>query len=137
MTEKKGTEHGCSETYHRWTLWQNRKLFTEAIRLVLLELLKTRIYEFAGNLKLQKGGGPMRMELTAVAVQVFLVWWDKQLKQRLQPINFLMRIHQRYVDDTNIVAKQIPIGQRCNGEELVVNDAKGEGVPPDKRTMQI
>ena len=117
-----------------------RKLVTEALRIVLLVLLQTHTYEFAGNLKLQKKGGPIGMELTGVVAQVFMVWWDRQLKQRLHNIGFEMKMHQRYVDDTNVVVKETPVGARYNGEELVVNDstiAEDEGIPPDKRTMRI
>ena len=64
-----------------------RKITTEALKIVLLTILKTHTYEFAGELKLQKKGGPIGMELTGVVAQVFMVWWDRQLKQKLEEIN--------------------------------------------------
>ena len=60
-----------------------RKLVTEALRIVLMTVLQTHTYEFAGQLKLQKEGGPIGMELTGVVAQVFMVWWDRQLQGRL------------------------------------------------------
>ena len=117
-----------------------RKLLTEALRIVLLTLLRTHTYEFAGSLKLQKEGGPIGMEITGVVAQVFMVWWDRQLTERMNQINFKLKMHQRYVDDTNVVAKQTAIGARYDGERLVINEtttAEDEAVPPDKRTMQL
>ena len=57
-----------------------RKMLVEAIRVVLKDLLKTHVYEFAGEIRRQKKGGPIGMELTGVVAQIFMVWWDKQLE---------------------------------------------------------
>ena len=117
-----------------------RKLITEALRIVLLTLLKTHTYDFAGILKRQKEGGPIGLQLTGVVAQVFMVWWDRELKRRLDEIDFRMKMHQRYVDDTNVAAKETAIGARYDGERLIANEttiAEDESEPPDKRTMQI
>ena len=109
-------------------------------RITLLTLLETHTYEFAGVIKRQKNGGPIGMELTGVIAQIFMVWWGKQLKRRLDAINFQLKLHERYVDDTNIVAIKTELGARYDGEKLVVNEEtvrEDEGVPEDKRTMLI
>ena len=80
------------------------------------------------------------MELTGVVAQVFMVWWDRQLKQRLEGINVRLRMHQRYVDDTNVVTKATTVGARYNGDGLVTDEAsigEDEALPPDKRTMKL
>ena len=80
------------------------------------------------------------MELTGVVAQVFMTWWDKELQHKLDKINFQLRMHQRYVDDTNVAAKQSEVGARYIGEKVVINDAsiaEDEGVPPDERTMRL
>ena len=80
------------------------------------------------------------MELTGVVAQVFMTWWDKELQRKLNQINFQLRMHQRYVDDTNVAAKQSEIGARYDGEKVVINDAsiaEDAGVPPDERTMRL
>merc|ERR1719206_403083 len=80
------------------------------------------------------------MELTGVVAQVFMVWWDRQLKQRLEEINVRLRMHQRYVDDTNVMTKATPVGARYNGDGLVTDGAsigEDEALPPDKRTMKL
>ena len=117
-----------------------RRMFVEAMRIVLLVVLKTHAYEFAGQLKKQKEGGAIGNELTGTIAQVFMVWWDKQLRARLQEVNVRLRLHERYIDDTNVVATKTPIGARYDGEKIVVNDeslSADEGIPDDERTMKL
>ena len=70
-----------------------RKLVVEALRIVLLTILQSHTYEFAGILKRQKEGGPIGMELTGVIAQVFLVWWDREFRRRLDQINIRLKMH--------------------------------------------
>ena len=80
------------------------------------------------------------MDLTGVIAQVFMVWWDRELGQRLERINLLPKMHQRYVDDTNLAARETEVGARYDGTQLQINKntaAEDEGVPPDERTMRI
>ena len=62
-------------------------MIAEALRIVLLTVLRSHTYEFAGQIKRQWQGGPIGMELTGVVAQVFMVWWDRQFKERLRKIN--------------------------------------------------
>ena len=143
-----GAEEKESDRYRPWVFpdttemndESKRRLLTEALRIVLLTVLRTHVYEFAGTLKLQKTGGPIGMELTGVIAQVFMVWWDRELRQRLDEVNLLPKMHQRYVDDTNLAAMETEVGARYDGEQLVVNEttaAEDDGVPPDERTMRV
>jgi hypothetical protein len=88
-----------------------RKLFVEAIRVVLKTLLETHTYNFAGEIRRQKEGGAIGMELTGVVAQIFMVWWDRQLTEKLREINIALKLHERYVDDTNILTKQVELGE--------------------------
>ena len=143
-----GAEEEESDRYRPWVFpdttemdaTTKRRLLTEALRIVLLTVLRTHVYEFAGALKLQKKGGPIGMELTGVIAQVFMVWWDRELRQRLDEINLLPKMHQRYVDDTNLATMETEMGARYDGEQLIVSEtttAEDEGVPPDERTMRV
>ena len=117
-----------------------RRLVVEALRIVLLTVLQSHTYEFAGILKRQREGGPIGLELTGVVAQVFMVWWDRQLIERLNKINVKLKMHQRYVDDSNVAGKATPIGARYDGERLVINEAtiaEDEGIPNDERTMRL
>ena len=49
-------------------------------------------------------------------------------------------MHQRYVDDTNIAAKETEVGARYDGEKLIMDATtiqEDAGIPADERTMRI
>ena len=51
-----------------------------------------------------------------------------------------MKLHERYVDDTNLVGKQTEPGARYNGERLTITEEsknEDEGIAPDERTMKL
>ena len=80
------------------------------------------------------------MELTGVVAQIFMVWWDRQLTERLRRIDCLMELHKRYVDDSNVAMMETEVGARYDGERLFITEdsiREDEGVPADKRTMQL
>ena len=65
------------------------------------------------------------MELAGVVVQVFMVWWDWQLKQRLE--ENALKIY-----DANVVTKATAVGARYSGDGLVTDEA-GEDEAPSIR----
>ena len=115
-------------------------MLTEAIRTVLTVLLTTHAYEFAGEIRKQTSGGPIGMEITGVVAQVFMVWWDRRLRERLDAINIQLPLHKRYVDDTNPAAQKTEIGARYDGVRLQFTEEsriEDEGLEDDKRTMLL
>ena len=80
------------------------------------------------------------MELTGVVAQVFLVWWDRQLRKKLEAVNINLKLHKRYVDDSNVAGSETPIGARYDGEQLTVNEesiAEDRELEKDHRTMKL
>ena len=80
------------------------------------------------------------MEITGVVAQVFMVWWDRRLRERLDVINIQLPLHKRYVDDTNLAAQKTEIGARYDGERLQFTEEsriEDEGLEDDKRTMLL
>ena len=80
------------------------------------------------------------MEITGVIAQIFMVWWDKQYNSRLSGLNINLKLHERYVDDTNLVTKQTEKGARYEDGRITVTEEsrqEDEDVPDDERTMKI
>ena len=103
-------------------------------------LLETHVYEFANELKRQRKGGAIGMEITGVVAQIFMVWWDRQLQNRLDEVDFKLKMHERYVDDSNVVARQMEVGARYDGERIVITEEsilEDRDVPDDERTMKL
>ena len=63
------------------------------------------MYKFAGEIKAQKQGGAIGLELTGEIAGVFMSWWDKQMKKRMSEENIEVVMYKRYVDDINMVVE--------------------------------
>ena len=143
-----GTNEDKEERHKPWIfpdisrigLGMKRKLLVEAVRVVLKVLLETHTYDFAGEIRRQKEGGAIGMEITGVVAQIFMVWWDKQLINKLAEVNIHLDLHERYVDDTNVATEQTPVGARYVGRRITITEdtmIEDEGIPDDERTMKL
>ena len=69
-------------------------MFVEAIRIVLKVLLEKHTYNFADEIKRQRKGGAIGMELTGVIAQIFMVWWDREFANKMRDLHLqLLRLH--------------------------------------------
>ena len=143
-----GTKEDAEERHRPWifpnisaiSYETKREMFVEAVRIVLKVLLETHTYEFAEVIKRQRKGGPIGMELTGVVAQIFMVWWDKEFVRRLNDVNIRLRLHERYVDDTNLSGKQTQVGARYESGQITITEEsrlEDTGVPKDERTMKL
>ena len=117
-----------------------RRMLVEAMKVVLKTLLESHTYDFASEIRRQKEGGAIGMELTGVVAQIFMVWWDREFRKRLRELEIQVELHERYVDDTNLVAEQTPLGARYDGESIMITEGAAkddEGIPDDERTMKL
>ena len=117
-----------------------RKMLVEALRIVLRRLLETHTYDFAGEIRRQREGGAIGMELTGVVAQIFMVWWDRELTRKVEEVNIHLNLHERYVDDTNLATKETEVGARYENGSLTITEqtvAEDDGVPNDERTMKL
>ena len=117
-----------------------RKMLVEAVQVVLKTLLETHVYDFAGEIRRQKEGGAIGMELTGVVAQIFMAWWDREFKKKLEEVGIQLKLHERYVDDTNLAGEQTEPGARYENDVLTVTEearSEDEGIPADERTMKV
>ena len=119
---------------------QERLMFKEALRIGLDIVMRNHVYRFDNCIRQQQKGGPIGLELTGNIAQVYMIWWDQQLKLRLDNLGLLVAMYKRYVDDINIAAKGVPLGTRYVNGELILDQNAIESdklIPGDKRTMEI
>ena len=81
---------------------QERIMLREALKVVILFIMKNHIYTFENQIKMQSDGGPIGLELTGDVAQVFMMWWDEQLRHRLEERGLRVLMYKRYVDDINM-----------------------------------
>jgi len=100
-------------------------MLVEALKVVLLFIMKNHVYTFNGSVYRQMKGGPIGLELTGVLAQIFMVWWDRRLKIMARTMGLQLQMYKRYVDDINIVMNIPELGSRfIDGVLRVVESEK-------------
>ena len=95
---------------------EQRVMLTEAIKIVLETLMKNHVYEFREELRKQKEGGAIGIDLTGELAKIYMTWWDKELLKRLEELGIDLIVYKRYVDDIMIAVRKI-IEEFRQGEE--------------------
>ena len=106
---------------------KQRVMLTEALKIVLTTLMKNHVYDFKNELRKQKEGGAIGVDLTGELAKVFMTWWDKELLKKLEEIGIRPIMYKRYVDDIVIIVIAI------EGEE---NEENENELEPDERTFR-
>lgn len=99
-----------------------RKMFTEAMRIVLMFIMQNHIYK----IMLQSQGSPIGLHLTCVSAQLFMIWRDKQLHIKMKQIGLELRMYKKYVDDINKVMDVTTPGLRFDGTKLISSETNEE-----------
>ena len=84
---------------------EKKVLIAEAIKVVLIFIMKNHLYSFANKKKRQGKGGPIGLVLTDATAKIYMTWWDKQVKEEAAREGLDILLYRRYVDDINIVAR--------------------------------
>ena len=78
-------------------------MVAKAIEVGIKTVMETHVYKFAGNMRAQKKGGAIGLELTGEIAGVFMNWWDRQMRARIEENGMKILMYKRYVDDINLV----------------------------------
>ena len=101
----------------RWNKWINRisipdknnekRLILKAIGITLKIIFNNHIYTFNQKLYRQIKRGAIGVGITVEVANLFMVWWDRQLKSNLLKQGVIIKMYSRYVDDGTIVVKTV------------------------------
>ena len=97
-----------------------KKMLSIALKIAIIFIMKNHIYSINGKIKKQTKGGPIGLELTGDIAQIYMCWWDKEMKRRLMENHIVLLIYIRYVDDINFVIdkqKQITANRSEEGRK--------------------
>ena len=98
---------------------ERRKLLTEAIRIVLHIIMETHTYSFDNVTRRQTNGGAIGVQLTGEVAQIFMSWWDREVKKLCQDNGIQLKLYGRYVDDINTLIRKIEPGTRYVENQLI------------------
>ena len=102
--------------------------------------MTNHVYKFDNCIRRQQKGGPIGLELTGSIAQIFMIWWDQNLKLRLDNLGIVAYMYKRYLDDIDLAARETPLGTRYVDGHLTIDESAIESnlvIPAEKRTMAI
>ena len=111
----------------------------EGLKIVITVIMKNHVYNnFNGELRKQKEGGAIGMDITGEIAKIFRTWWDKQLLLRLNKLNINPFLYKRYVDDISIGVQAIEEGyEYVEGGLNRSEEEQMNNIPRDQRTFGI
>ena len=78
------------------------------------------------------------MDITGELAKVFMVWWDKQVLQKLSDLGISPSLYKRYVDDVNVATDPVDENVAYVGGSLIRSEeGESDGIEPDERTFNI
>ena len=84
--------------------------------------MKNYVYKFDGTVRKQAKGGAIGLELTGVLAQIFMVWWDRELKARVERLGIPLYMYKRYVEDINVIVGAVEPGAKIAGGMLTIDE---------------
>ena len=100
--------------------------------------MKNHVYNFNGELRKQKEGGAIGIDITGEIAKIFMTWWDKQLLLRLNELNINPFLYKRYVDDISNGVHAIEEGyEYVEGGFNRLEEGEMNNIPRDQRTFDI
>ena len=63
----------------RLTAREKRMIIASVMKIAVLVLFRTHVYEFGGKFFLQQKGGPIGLRSTCCIARIVLLWWDEKL----------------------------------------------------------
>ena len=98
-----------------------KRMVAFALAKSLALTLCNHIFCFENKLYRQTKGGAIGVGIAGDVANLFMVWWGRHLKRKLEDEGVKVKIYSRYVDDINIVCENM--------------DVKVEGEADDEATM--
>ena len=74
-----------------------------AIEKMIIRVMKSHDFEFAGEIYRQNVGGAIGLDLTGILADIYMCHWDNQLISRLHEEFMTVVIYKRYKDDINFI----------------------------------
>ena len=118
-----------------------RKLmFSEVIAIAVRLVMNNHVYKFDDQIRVQKDEGGMGVELTGVLADLKMLRWGEKLQEKLESLNIVNSLDDRYVDDITLLPTILPPGLKLVDEKLIMCEEKlieDNKTPGDERTMKI
>ena len=91
---------------------EKKKMIAIAIAEGIKVCMENHVYCVGDKIFLQKGGGPIGLELTGAVMRPFMERWDNMYAKTVEEAGMEMLLYERYVDDSNQVVVSPPLGAK-------------------------
>ena len=98
-----------------------QKMMSLAFGIALKTVLRNHIFTFFAKCWRQKNGGAIGVRVAGDVANVFMIWWDRQIKRQLELNKITLKLYSRYVDDGHVVLKAVPTSESEDREEKTMN----------------
>lgn len=102
----------------RWQCWNRReikpgpederRMICYALGITMKTTLRNHIFRFNDQIRKQEKGGAIGVKAAGDIAGLFMIWWDREFKSKVEEEGINMKLYARYVDDETIVSDAIP-----------------------------
>ena len=96
----------------RLTTREKRMIVVTVMKIAVLVLFRTHVYEFGGKFFLQKRGGPIGLRSTCAIARIVMLWRDEKLLSLVASNNLTLKQKARYMDDIQLWLHSVRLGWR-------------------------
>ena len=100
-----------------------KRMLCKALTIGIKKVMEAHVYKFDGKIRKQRKGGAIGLEMTGELAGVFMMWWDRRMRESLRENGINVQMYKRYVDDINIVLKT----RKDGGEKDIMERVKSIG----------
>ena len=117
------------------TMTERKKLFGLSLQTLILTCMKNHLYQFKGNVRLQKAGGPTGLDLTGELADLFMLWWDQEFLAILEKLSIDTDVYTRFKDDIDLVCDALPSGGKYIKEhcDIIFENETFNDTPENER----
>ena len=143
-------KNDTEDRYKQWTFpdeepneHEKKEMVAEALEIVIKFVMTNHIYECNGNMKKQREGGPIGLELTGELAKIMMSWFDKQMIKKIEEQSDIrLKMYKRYVDDINVVMKVEKDDNKGNTEtettvKKIIEDESDEKEENQRKEIMI
>ena len=112
------------------------------MKIAVLVLFRTHVYEFGGKFYLQKRGGPIGLRSTCAIARLVMIWWDEKFMSLMASNILTMEEKVRYMYDIRLWMYTIRLGWRWTDNGLRFcsswrDEERDNGMTGLQKTMEI
>ena len=127
-------------TEHSFSNKEKKTLVAEWLAIFCKIIMNFQVYSFGDKIMHQTGHGCIGDRAIGVIATLIMIWWCRNLKEKLEEVNIIHELMKIYVDDFNGIFQPVKAGLEYVNGKLEHNAEKEQqetNLPDDERTMNL